>query len=85
MDKFKARAIPAQEFHAKYPKPVMFVAQPAEFKVLTDPEDLREWERMLAQDVGLKAAARVKMADQIFAGNGTCCESGSPSNDCDED
>jgi hypothetical protein len=85
MAQFKAPSIPAEDFHRKYPRPVLFTSQPREFKVLDDPADLREWEQMLANEVGLKSASRVRLADEIHASGGTCCESGNPSNDCDED
>lgn len=85
MATFKAPSLSTKDFLSKYPNPVVFTAQPSEFKVLEDPADLKAWERMLADDLGLKAGAKVRLGDEIHASGGTCCESGAPTNDCDQD
>lgn len=82
---FKAQSVPASEFLAKHKKPILLAAQPDSFKVLSDPEDLRAWEKMLSDQLSLKSGAKARMANEIHASGGTCCESGNPSNDCDED
>ncbi|MBY5811795.1 hypothetical protein [Rhizobium leguminosarum] len=82
---FKAADIPAEEFVKKHPKPTLLAVQPKTFKVLTDPDDLKAWEKMLSDKANLKVSAKTRLANEIHASGGTCCESGSPSNDCDED
>jgi hypothetical protein len=72
------------EFFQKYSKPTLLAVQPDSFKVLDDPEELREWEKMLADQNSLKSDARIRLASEVHASGGTCCESNN-TNDCDED
>jgi hypothetical protein len=81
---FKAPIMSSADFHAKYGKPILLAAQPDTFRVLTDPDDLRKWEAMLAQSLGLKLDALNRIAETHLASY-TSCESGNPSNDSDED
>lgn len=59
--------------------PVIFHFQPTEIRVLKTPEELKEWERMMKEDVGLKG--------QIVSPTGSCTESvcGGRKDDCDQD
>ena len=84
MDDFKAAPISAADFHAKYQKPILLAIQPDTFRVLTDPDDLLKLEAMLARSIGIKAHALAKMAS-AHLDSYTCCESGNPTNDSDED
>ncbi|MBX5083060.1 hypothetical protein HJB56_09830 [Rhizobium lentis] len=81
---FKAADVPAQEFIKKYPKPVLLAVQPDTFKILTDPDDLKAWEQMLSDQANLKVSAKARLANEVHASGGTCCES-NDTNDCDED
>ena len=83
-DRFKAESIPAEKFAAKYPRPVIFNFQPTTFKILEDPEDLRIWESVMVEQVGMRGIVGKQIADEIFANGGTCCESGG-TNDSDVD
>lgn len=84
MATFKASDVSASEFITKYPNPTLIAVQPTSFKVLTDPDDLIEWEKMLADKHNLKAGAKARLASEVHASGGTCCESNN-TNDCDED
>jgi hypothetical protein len=59
--------------------PVIFAFQPKSFRVMRTPEELREFERMMKEEVGLSA----DLANLA----GTCTESstGGQSDDCDQD
>lgn len=81
---YTAKTIDAKEFTRKYPQPVVLDFQPETFSLLEDPEDLRRWERDLAQHVGISSALDKRIAEDLVANGGTCCESGS-TNDCDVD
>lgn len=81
---FKARSIPRDEFLKDRRQPVIFTFQPQEFSVLDDPEDLRKWESLLVERVGVSADVGRAITEAIAANGGTCCESGS-TDDCDED
>ena len=81
---FKARSIPRDEFLKDRRLPVIFTFQPQEFAVLDDPEDLRQWESLLVERVGVSADVGRAITQAIAANGGTCCESGS-TDDCDED
>ncbi|MFZ2901150.1 MAG: hypothetical protein WA004_21145 [Saprospiraceae bacterium] len=83
--KFKADAISAGRFLSKCAAPVVYHFQPQTFTVLEDPVDLRKWEALLIERVGMKGIVGKDVANDILANSGTCCESGSPSNDCDQD
>lgn len=83
--KFQAEAVSSERFLARCSKPIVFHFQPQTFTVLEDPEDLRKWEALLVERVGMKGIVGKSVANDILANSGTCCESGSPSNDCDED
>jgi hypothetical protein len=84
MSKFKAGDLSIAEFEKKYPNPTLLAVQPHSFKVLTDPEDLREWEKMQSDKANLKATAKARLASEVHATGGTCCESNN-TNDCDQD
>lgn len=79
------RNLSAEEFNNSYPKAVLLHHQPTEFSIATEDAELREWEEILVRRVGLSASVKLRIADEIHANGGTCCESGSPSNDSDED
>lgn len=81
---FKAEDIPAEKFSARYSQPLIMNFQPTSFKILDDPEDLRKWESLLIENVGLRGIVGKGIADEIHANGGTCCESGN-TNDCDQD
>ena len=81
---FKTKDIPAKDYLKKHPQPVIMNFQPETFKILEDPEELRIWEQLLIEKVGLRSSVGRNIADEIHANGGTCCESGN-SNDCDED
>lgn len=59
--------------------PVVFHFQPKGYTVLSSPEELKEWERLMKDEVGLTA--------DISNLSGTCSESSSAgkSDDCDQD
>lgn len=59
--------------------PVVFHFQPKEFEILSTPEQLREWERLMKEEVGLTA--------DISNLSGSCTEShcAGRSDDCDQD
>lgn len=82
---FNADPISSERYLTKYSKPIVFHFQPQQFTILEDPEDLRKWEALLIERVGMKGIVGKNLASDILANSGTCCESGSPSNDCDED
>ena len=71
-----AATITADEFFKAHPKPTVYFFQPETFAVLKDAKDLREWEAMMREKVG--------MSDLSFAATETCCESNG-TNDCDTD
>lgn len=81
---FKAKDLSEKEFYSGYPRPLILHFQPTSFKILEDPEDLRKWESLLIENVGLRGIVRENIAQEIFANGGTCCESGN-TNDCDQD
>lgn len=81
---FKAEDIPASKFVTRYAQPLIMNFQPTSFKILEDPEDLRMWEGLLIENVGLRGIVGKNIAEEIFANGGTCCESGN-TNDCDQD
>ncbi|MCE3203425.1 hypothetical protein JI735_19675 [Paenibacillus sonchi] len=62
-------------------KPAVFYFQPTEFKMLESPEEIKRWEHLMRESVGIKSVT--------FDGSGSCCESpsGNPSraDDCDQD
>jgi hypothetical protein len=78
--RLKAESLPADRFLAQHPQPVVLNFQPKEFSILTEPEDLQVWQKLLVEEVGLDA----KVVDALRSNAGTCCESGS-TNDCDVD
>jgi hypothetical protein len=82
---FEAEPVPAKRFHAEHPQPVVLHFQPERFSLLEEPEDLRTWEALLVERVGLTGAVGKAIAEDIVSNGGTCCESGAPSNDCDVD
>lgn len=82
---FKSEPISAGRFLVKHLQPIIFHFQPQQFTILEDPEDLRKWEALLIERVGMKGIVGKDLAKDIIANSGTCCESGSPTNDCDED
>jgi hypothetical protein len=59
--------------------PVIFNFQPKGYKVYETPEELKEWERLMKEEVGFKA--------DISNLSGSCTESTSAgrSDDCDQD
>jgi hypothetical protein len=82
---FTARSIPQEEFlQGRRRQPVVFHFQPQTFALLDDPEDLRKWESLLVNRVGVSADVGRAISEAIAANGGTCCESGS-TDDCDED
>lgn len=81
---FKAEDVSAEKFLTRFSKPVVLHFQPTTFKVLEDPEDLRLWEAMLIERVGLRGVVGKQIAEELHANGGTCCESGN-TNDCDQD
>jgi hypothetical protein len=82
---FKADEIPSEKFTTRYPQPLILNFQPRSFKILKGPEDLRLWESLMIERVGLRGIVGKNIAEEIHANGGTCCESGSPTNDCDQD
>lgn len=82
--RFKAESIPADRFLAEHPQPVVLHFQPKEFSILTDPEDLREWESLLVERTGVDAKVGEALRGALGNNGGTCCESGS-TDDCDVD
>ncbi len=82
---FNAEAISAGRFLSKCATPVVYHFQPQTFTVLEDPKDLRKWEALLIERVGMKGIVGKDVANDILANSGTCSESGTPSNDCDCD
>jgi len=82
--KFKADDMPMEKFVSRFPKPIIFNFQPSSFKIMDDPEDLRLWESSMVENVGLRGIVGKRIADEIHANGGTCCESGN-TNDCDQD
>lgn len=85
MTDFGGKELDAESFLSEYQQPILLAAQPTRFKILNEPDDLKAWEKMLADSLSLKSGAKSRMVNEIHASGGTCCESGSPSNDCDED
>jgi hypothetical protein len=59
--------------------PVVFNFQPTGFKELSTPDELKEWERMMKDEVGFKGDF------SNLAGSCTESESAGRSDDCDQD
>lgn len=61
--------------------PAVFYFQPTEINVLESPEEIKRWEQMMRENVGIKV--------ESFDGSGSCTESksGTPRapDDCDQD
>jgi hypothetical protein len=72
---YKAPQVPAKEFMAKHGKPTVLSYQPDSFRLLKDPEDLREWEAKLKRDLGFGSMDLEHITE-------SCTDSG---NDCDTD
>lgn len=81
---FNTRLLPTERFLAQHPQPVIMNFQPKTFAILESPEDLRRWEAMLVERVGLTGTVGKRIAEETLSNGGTCCESGN-TNDCDVD
>lgn len=78
MAEYKAKAVSAEQFQKEHGRPLVLQFQPDTFRVLKEPEDLRQWEAEVKERSGLGHLNFSAMAE-------TCTESGNPSNDCDTD
>lgn len=59
--------------------PIVFHFQAKEYDVLSTPEELQEWERLMKEEVGFSADI------SNLSGSCTECHSGGRSDDCDQD
>ncbi len=59
--------------------PVVFLFQPTEFRVLESPKEIQNWEKLMKEEVGIRA--------DLKNISGTCTESSSAgqADDCDQD
>ena len=59
--------------------PIIFTFRPERYNVLESPEEIRQWEKLMKERVGLSA--------QLTNLSGTCSESysGGSKDDCDQD
>lgn len=59
--------------------PVVMYFQPSDYRTFSTPDELKEWERMMREEVGFKA--------DISNLSGTCteCSCGGNTDDCDQD
>lgn len=59
--------------------PIVFAFRPESYKVLEVPEEIKQWENLMKERVGLSA--------DLTNLSGTCCESysGGAKDDCDQD
>jgi hypothetical protein len=81
---FQAKFMPAHRFAERHKQPVVLHFQPQQFAVLEDPADLRAWESLLIERVGLPGSIGRAISESFGSNGGTCCESGD-TNDCDVD
>jgi hypothetical protein len=81
---FDGETISAAEFTARVPNPVLLHFQPEQFTLVEGPDELRKWEELLVQRVGVNATVGRAIIDAMRTNGGTCCESGD-TNDCDVD
>lgn len=61
------------------PPPIIFAFRPESYRVLESPDELKRWEELMKERVGLSA--------DLTNLSGTCCESysGGSKDDCDQD
>ena len=86
------KTLSLSEFTSAYEQPVVLAFQPTQFRVLDEPDELRQWEANLVRRVGLKFPVGALGALKKL---GTCCDSACPSipvsgddldsDDCDMD
>ena len=60
-------------------KPTIFHFQPTDYKIFSTPDELKEWERLMKEEVGFLA--------DVSNLSGTCteCSCGGNTDDCDQD
>lgn len=78
------RPIGRDEFNQKFERPVILQFQPDRFHIAETPEQLKSWESLLQERVGLPSRVADALSRLAGENGGTCCESGS-TDDCDVD
>jgi hypothetical protein len=81
---FEAKAISAEEFRSRNRRPVLLHFQPENFSIIESPSDLRKWEELMVQRVGIDAKVAAAITQAASENGSSCCESGS-TDDCDVD
>ena len=59
--------------------PLVFSFRPESYRVMSSPEEVREWEKLMKERVGFSASL------SNLSGTCTECSSGGSSDDCDQD
>jgi hypothetical protein len=88
----ESETLSVDEMTSRFARPVVLAFQPTSFRVLEDPDDLKQWELSMIRRVGLKLPSGSLLNIKMI---GTCCDSSCPSvpvsgddldtDDCDMD
>jgi hypothetical protein len=75
-DEPQSTRMTAREMFAQYEQPLILSFQPSHFRILAEPDELREWEANLALRVGLRLPPGALGGLKKLS---TCCSSECPS------